>query len=59
MTKTSTVPSTSSFVNLNTTGYTTANDAVTSGILLSGEALFSSLSGQRVDPFYPKYWSGA
>lgn len=59
MYKTQTVPTTSSFTNLNSTGYTTANDAVTAGIMLNGVPLFSSLSGERVDPFYPKYWAGA
>lgn len=59
MTKCETVPTTSSFTNLNTTGYSTSNDYVTVGIMLDGVPMFSSVSGELVDPFYPQYWSGA
>lgn len=58
MGKTSTVPSTSVFVNNNYTGYSSANDYITTGIALNGVPIFSSVSGDLVDPYYPQMWSG-
>jgi hypothetical protein len=29
------------------------------GIALNGVTIFSSSSANNVDPFYPRYWSGA
>lgn len=53
MYKTNSVPSTSVFINNNSTGYATSNDKITSGVTITGVLLFSDLSGESVDPYYP------
>lgn len=58
MEKTNAVPTTSVFSNLNTTGYSSTNDVITTGIAMNGVPIFSSVSGDLVDPYYPQMWSG-
>lgn len=44
--------------NLNSNSFNAKDDAILSGLLINGVFLFSSLSGDLTDPFFPKKWSG-
>lgn len=54
--KTSVIPSESEFTNMQGT----ANEVATiAGITINGVPIYSSISAENVDPYFPLNWSGA